>query len=175
MTPVNGASSVHATPGARFRAGVALVMAASLGACEGTAPTAMAPTPTAPPASPAPAPTVFDPCPGVSVAALPPVPSDEFVDHLATNITVELSTVAVGTALDIVGPYSLSDYHNPYMAGRISSWRVDIAGEFVRHEFAIDWSRQLEEPDLQLGLVGGECVGSPVVVCSSDGCRLDEN
>ncbi|MYE10903.1 MAG: hypothetical protein F4X99_04410 [Gammaproteobacteria bacterium] len=98
--------------------------------------------------------------------------SDEFADHLATNITVELSNVGVGTALDFLGPYSLSEYHNPYMAGRIGSWRVEIAGESVRHEVAIDWTQDLEESDLQLGLVGGECVGSPVVVCSSDGCRL---
>ena len=175
MTPVSGVSSVHARPRARFRAGVVVVMAATFGACEGTAPTSMAPTPVAPPAPPPPAPTVFAPCPGVSVAALPPVPSDEFSDHLATNITVELSSVGVGTALDFLGPYTLSEYHNPYMAGRIGNWRVEIADESVRHEVAIDWTQELEQSDLQLGLVGGECLGSPVVVCSSDGCRLTQN
>ncbi|MYH49742.1 MAG: hypothetical protein F4023_10950 [Acidobacteria bacterium] len=118
---------------------------------------------------------MFDPCPGVSVAVLPPVPSDEFSDHLATNITVELTSVGVGTALDFLGPYTLSEYHNPYMAGRISGWRVEIASESVRHEVAIDWTQDLEQSDLQLGLVGGDCAGNPVVVCSSDGCRLDEN
>ena len=117
---------------------------------------------------------MFAPCPGVSVATLPPVPSDEFSDHLATNITVELSNVGAGTALDFLGPYTLSEYHNPYMAGRIGSWSVEIAGESVRHEFALDWTQELEQSDLQLGLVGGECLGSPVVVCSADGCRLTE-
>ena len=179
MNPVSRDSSVGAMPRARFGAGAALVMAAILGACERTAPTSIAPTsmepPTAPPAPPPPAPTVFGPCPGVSVGALPPVPSDEFSDHLSTNITVELSSVGVGTGLDFLGPYNLSDYHNPYMAGRIGGWRVEITGESVRHEIAIDWTQQLEQSDLQLGLVGGECVGSPVVVCSSDGCRLDQN
>ena len=180
MTPASGVSRVHMRPRARFLAGSVVVMAAILGACEGTAPTSMAPTsiapaPTAPPEPPPPAPTVFAPCPGVSVAALPPVASDEFSDHLATNVTVELSNVGVGTALDFLGPYTLSEYHNPYMAGRIGNWRVEIAGESVRHEVAIDWTQELEESDLQLGLVGGECVGNPVVVCSSDGCRLDQD
>ena len=179
MTRVSGGSPVRVRPRARFRAGVVVVMAAILGACEGTAPTSMAPAPTAPPAAPPapppPAPTVFAPCPGVSVSALPPVASDEFSDHLATNITVELSNVGAGTALDFLGPYTLSEYHNPYMAGRIGNWRVEIAGESVRHEVAIDWTQELEQSDLRLGLVGGECVGNPVVVCSSDGCRLDEN
>jgi len=103
------------------------------------------------------------------------VASDEFSDHLATSITVELSNVGVGTALDFLGPYTLSEYHNPYMAGRISGWSVEITGEFVRHKVDIDWTQELEQSDLQLGLVGGECLGSPVVVCSSAGCRLTEN
>ena len=180
MTPVSAVPPVHRTPKARFRAGGVVVMAAILGACEGAAPAPMAPAPmapapAAPPASPPPSPTVFDPCPGVSVAALPPVPSDEFSDHLSTNITVELSSVGVGTGLDFLGPYVLSEDHNPYMAGRISAWRVEMAGESVRHEIAIDWTQELEQSDLRLGLVGGECLGSPVVVCSSDGCRLTEN
>ena len=175
MTPVREVSPVHARPRARFWAAGIVVMAAILGACEGTAPTSMAPTPAAMPAPPPPAPTAFSPCPGVSVAALPPVPSDALRDHLSTSITVELSSVGVGTALDLLGPYTSSDYHNPYLAGRIGSWRVEIAGESVRHEVAIDWTQDLEQSDLQLGLVGGECVGSPVVVCSASGCRLDEN
>ena len=175
MTPVSGASPVHAMRRARVRTGGAVVIAAILGACEGAAPTPMAPTPAAPPAAPPPVPTVFDPCPGVSVAALPPVSSDEFSDHLSANITVEVSSVGAGTALDFLGPYNLSEYHNPYMAGRISSWLVEVTGELVRHEVAIDWTQELEQSDLQLGLVGGECAGSPMVVCSADGCRLDQN
>ena len=175
-----GVSPVRARASSRCRAGGVVVMAAILGACEGTAPTPMAPTPTAPPPmaptpTVPPAPMVFAPCPGVRVAALPPVKSDEFSDHLSTKITVELSNVGAGTALDFLGPYTLSEYHNPYMAGRIGTWRVEVSGESVRHEVAIDWTQELEQSDLRLGLVSGECVGSPVVVCSSDGCRLDQD
>ena len=118
---------------------------------------------------------MFAPCPGVSVAAQQPVRSVAFDDHLSTNITVELSTVAAGTGLDFLGPYNVSEYHNPYMAGRISGWRVETAGELVRHELTVDWTQELEQSDLRLGLVGGQCLGRPVVVCSAAGCSLTEN
>ena len=177
MIPISGVPPRRAAAGLGFRAASAVVAAAVLGACGETTPTPTAP-PTPPPQVAPPPPmatSLGTPCPGIEVAALPPAPSGAFPDHLSVRLNLELSPAAVGVGLDFLGPYTLSDYHNPYMAGRISDWQVERAGELVRHEVTIDWTQELDDSDLRIGFVGDACLGSPVVTCRADRCQLTES
>ena len=112
------------------------------------------------------------PCNGVTVAALSPAPSDDLPDHFVTTLAVDRAAHAAGTRLDFLRPYWSGGYYEPVPAARVGGWRVENVGDLVRHEVSIDWTQALEDPKLRIGFVGGRCLGTPIVTCSSTGCSL---
>lgn len=124
------------------------------------------------------------PCPGLTISARPPMPSEEGdgrigAGHLSTRVTVVREAAASGTQLILRSPYfwrdefAESDYQ-PFAATRLARWRLEREGTTLRHSFDIEWpdADTLVEPDLEWGFLGGRCSGEPVAACSAAGCEL---
>lgn len=124
------------------------------------------------------------PCPGLTISARPPTASEPGDDrlgsgHLFTRLTLLREPAAAGTTLDFRGPYYWEDRlaefdYQPFAATRIARWSAEPAGNAIRHELDIEWpdATTLQDPDLELGFLGGACSGEPVASCSAEGCEL---
>ena len=115
------------------------------------------------------------PCPGVTIEVASPAFTNN--GQLVTTVTIERSSAAAETSLDLLGPY-IEPYEGStdpsVSATRVGVWRAQRIGELVRHEFEVEWADAPEDPDsdLRLGLHGGGCSGSPMIACSIGGCEL---
>lgn len=124
------------------------------------------------------------PCPGLTISAQPPAASEPGGDrlgsgHLFTRLTLLREPAAAGTTLDFRGPYYWEDRlaefdYQPFAATRIARWSAEPEGAAIRHELDIEWpdATTLQDPDLELGFLGGACSGEPVASCSAEGCEL---
>lgn len=124
------------------------------------------------------------PCPGLTLSARPPAPSEAGdgrigEGHLATRVTLVREPAARGTQMFLRSPYFWREEFaeagfQPFAATRLARWRLEREGATLRHSFDIEWpdADTLVEPDLEWGFLGGRCSGEPVAACSAAGCEL---
>lgn len=119
---------------------------------------------------------------GLQVTARRPVLSDDRsgrigAGHRFTGLTIERQATAKGAAMFLRAPYYLrtegSDRWQSIAATRVGWWRVDRAGETVRHQVHMEWADhpRWRAPDLEVVFRGGACSGDIRLTCSSHRCR----
>ena len=125
------------------------------------------------------------PCPGISVAALPPVvlePGPGTFDEglLFTTLTLTQEASAADATLFQRSPYILTEGLIERGWPSISvlnfaRWRVEAEGNATRHTVDLRWPGEdsLVEPNLEFGFLGSACTGDATATCSATGCELD--
>lgn len=125
------------------------------------------------------------PCPGISVAALPPVvlePGPGTFDEglLFTTLTLTQEASAADATLFQRSPYILTEGLIERGWPSISvlnfaRWRVEPNGSATTHSVDLRWPGEdsLVEPNLEFGFLGSACTGDATATCSATGCELD--